>query len=168
MTGSIDRYLSTLLSYTPAHKRYHRFAGDYLSLVHVPANGAERVYSVVCNPKAHILTTVRYRETVWKSLEDRELVGDVEFSPQVDVLRTSADATHPIFKIIDQDLLSACRDQSDGGEGMDYFMLMWQKDGEASVVECWEPFGRDDANWTTLISAVETLASQYEFAAAEA
>ena len=167
MTGSIDRYLSTLLSYTPAHKRYHRFAGDYVSLVHVPAEGPERVFSIVFNPKAHVLTTARYQETVWKSLEDRELVGDTDFSPEVNVLRTTVDADHPIFKVIDQDLLNDCEDRSDGGDGMDYYMLMWQKDGEASVVESWEPFGRNDPAWTTLISAIETLASQFEFAVAE-
>ncbi len=168
MNCSIDRYLSTLLSFTPAHKRHNRFSGDYLSLVHVPAEGAERVYSLVLNPKAHIFTLARYQETVWEGLEDRELVGESEYSPEVNVLRTFVDATHPICSLIDAALLLDCEDRSDGGAGMDYYMLMWQKDGNASVVECWEPFGRNDPAWTTLISAVETLATQYEFTAAEA
>jgi hypothetical protein len=42
---------------------------------------------------------------------------------------------------------------------------MWQKDGQASVVECWEPYGRDDFHWMPLIGSMEVLASQFEYAA---
>ena len=165
MTNDIDRYLSALLAFTPGHKRNNRFGGDYASLIHVPADGPEQVYSIVFNEDSNVLTLARYRETVWKFLEDCDLVESKNVSPEVDVLQSEVDLDHPIFNYIDLPLLLECRDHSDGGPGLDYYMLMWQKDGHASVVECWEPYGRNDRNWMTLIGSMEVLASQYEYAA---
>jgi len=165
MTNDIDQYLSMLLSFTPCHKRNSRFSGDYVSLIHVPANGPEQVYSVVFNDDSNVLTLARYCETVWEFLEDCELVGSNDRSPEVNVLQVNIEKDHPVFNFLDLPLLRECQDHSDGEQGMDYYMLMWQKDGHASVVENWEPYGRDDFNWMSLIGSMEVLASQFEYAA---
>ena len=86
----------------------------------------------------------------------------------MDVVQTEAEASHPVFEILTTALLEDCETDSLGGSGLDYYMLMWQKDGWGSVVECWEPFGRQKSHWITLIGALEVLASQYEFACSDA
>jgi hypothetical protein len=98
-------------------------------------------------------------------LEDCELVGSEDRSPEVNVLQANIEKDHPVFNFLDLPLLTKCQDHSDGEQGMDYYMLMWQKDGQASVVECWEPYGRDDFHWMPLIGSMEVLASQFEYAA---
>ncbi|MBT3481675.1 MAG: hypothetical protein HN457_09635 [Opitutales bacterium] len=165
MTNDIDQYLSSLLSFTPCRKRNNRFSGDYVSLIHVPANGPEQVYSVVFNDDSNVLTLARYCETVWELLEDCELVGSDDRSPEVDVLQTKVKPDHPVFNFLNRSLLQECQDHSDGERGMDYYMLMWQKDGQGSVAECWEPYGRNDFNWMALVGSMELLASQFEYAA---
>jgi len=166
MTNDIDHYLSALLAFTPGHRRNNRFGGDYASLIHVPADGPEQVYSIVFNEDSNVLTLARYREPVWKYLEDCALVDSNEISPEVNVLQTEVESSHPVFEFVDLPLLLACQDFSDGGPGMDYYMLMWQKDGNASVVECWEPYAQEDQNWMMLIGSMEVLASQFEYAVA--
>lgn len=163
MTNNIDRYLSTLLAFTPSSKRNNRVGGDYVSLIHVPANGPEQVYSVAFNETSNLLTLARYQEPVWRFLEDCELLGFEDASPEVNVLQSEVERTHPVFEFIDLPLLLECQDHPDGEAGLDYYMLMWQKDGNASVVECWEPYGREDSSWVTLIGSMEALASQIEY-----
>lgn len=166
MNADIDRYLSTLLSFTPGHKRGNRIGGDYASLIHVPVSGPERVYSIAFGEEVNVLTTAKYQETLWDALEESDSDFIDSLRPQVDVLQAEVGADHPVFEFLEVESLSACANFSDGAPGLDYYLLMWQHSGQASVVECCEPFGRDELNWISMIGAMQTLVSQYEFAAA--
>ncbi len=168
MNVNIDRYLTTLLSYTPGHKRGSRIGGDYVSLIHVPVAGPEEVYSVAFGEKGNFLSHAKYRETIWKYLESCDANETVDIQPLVNVLQAEVDPSHPVFKFIDLSLLRRCENRNDGCSGLDYYLLMWQKDGCASVVECWEPYGRNIESWITLIGAMQVLTSQYEYAMIEA
>lgn len=167
MNADIDSYLSTLLSFSPGHNRANRIGGDYVSLVHVPVTGPEKVYSIAFGDQSNILTVARYSETIWEYLKTGNGSECLGTAPQVNVLQTEVDLCHPVFEILDLPLLKECGNRSDGGPGLEYYLLMWQKSGNASVVECWEPYGRNDDDWITLIGGVEVLSSQYEYAASE-
>lgn len=164
MNTEIDRYLSTLLSFTPGPSRSGRRGGDYVSLIHIPVTGPEKVYSVAFGDEGNILTVARYRETIWECMS-LGMNGDP--SPQVNVLQAEVETSHPVFEILDEHLLTGCENRSDGGPVLEYYMLMWQKSGHASVAECWEPYGRNDEEWISLVGAMEVLSSQYEYAVAE-
>lgn len=164
----MDRYLSLLLAFVPTGEKGVRRRRDYLSLIHGPACGPERVYSLAFGADSHRFTLSRFREAIWSSLDKNSQVGDSLLSPEVDVLQTEAEASHPVFDIVDTRLLRNCQTDNFGGSGLDYYLLMWQKDGQRAVVECWEPFGREKSHWITLIGALEVLASQYEFACSDA
>ncbi|MAM92798.1 MAG: hypothetical protein CMI15_15195 [Opitutaceae bacterium] len=164
----MDRYLSSLLAFVPTGGKGIRRGPDYMSLIHAPADGPERVYSLVFGKDSHRFTLSRFREAIWSSLEKSSQIGVSTGSPEVDVVQTEAEASHPVFEILTTALLEDCETDSLGGSGLDYYMLMWQKDGLGSVVACWEPFGRQKSHWITLIGALEVLASQYEFACSDA
>lgn len=166
MSANIDRYLTTLLSFTPGPSRSNRVGEDYASLIHIPVTGPEKVYSVVFGEEANFFTVARYQETIWESMQAGKGTGLLEDPPQVNVLRAEVETDHPVFEILDVSLLKQCENRSDGGPGLDYYMLMWQKSGCASVAECWEPYGRNDEAWTSLVGAMEVLSSQYEYAVA--
>ncbi len=165
MNTEIDRYLSTLLSFTPAQRGDSRMGEDYVSLIHVPVSGPEEIYSIVFGEHENLLTTARYRSALWETLDYETDDPLAEPAPSVDVVQAQVESTHPIIEFLGPDQLSGCENYSDGGPGMDYYLLMWQRDGLASVVECWEPYGRDSENWNTVIGAARVLASQYEHAA---
>jgi len=164
MNTEIDRYLSTLLSFAPGPRRTSRIGGDYASLIHIPVTGPEKVYSVAFGDEVNILTVARYRETIWEYMS-LGMNGDP--SPQVNVLQAEVETSHPVFEILDENLLTECENRSDGGPGLEYCMLVWQKSGHASVAECWEPYGRNDEDWISLIGSMEVLSSQYEYAVAD-
>ncbi len=168
MSENIDRYLSTLLSFTPSARRSKRVGADYISLIHIPAKGSEKVYSLTFGEDSHSLTVARYQDTIWEGMQPGKDLAFLEESPEVDVLRAAVDSDHPVFQFLSKSLLSQCENFSEGGPGLDYYLLMWQRSGCASVAECWEPYGRDDEAWTTLVSALEVLSSQYEYALANA
>ncbi len=167
MNVDIDQYLSTLLSFTPGHSHENRIGGDYVSLIHVPASGQEKVYSIAFGDEVNVLTVAQYHETIWEYMKagiDSELAETV---PKLNVLQVEVELAHPVFNIVGKNLLTRCENHSDGGQGLDYYLLMWQKSGSASVVECWEPYGRNDDEWITVIGAIEVLSSQFEYAAAQ-
>ncbi len=167
MNANIDRYLSALLSFTPGPNRPNRIGGDYASLIHIPVSGPEKVYSVAFGDECNILTVARYSETIWECLNTGKANDVLGVPPQVNVLQAEVEATHPVFDILDETLLAGCENRSDGGPGLEYYMLMWQKSGQASVAECWEPYGRNDDDWISLVGAMEVLSSQYEYAVAD-
>lgn len=158
MISRIERYLEALLSFVPRNAG-SRFSRDFVALIHVPADGPEQVYSLTlgCDP---ILTVARYRETVWDLLES----GGPGSMPELDALQAQVPSDHPVFEYLDREALSACENVSDGMAGLDYYLMIWQKDGVADVVECWEPYGRDQEDWLSVIGALQTLSGQYEYA----
>ena len=162
MILSVDKYLDALLSFVP-RKRGNRLVGDYVALIHVPAAGPERVYSLSFDNEHPFFTVANYRETVWELLQNQ---GDREIQtrPNLDALRAEVSTEHPVFAFLDVASLSACGNVSDGRPGMDYYLMLWQKDGQANVVECWEPYARNDEAWLTVVGALQALYSQYQFA----
>ena len=164
----MDRYLSSLLAFVPTGGKGVRCGRDYLSLIHVPACGPESVFSLDFGEERHRFTLSRFRNAIWTSLDKNFQKTHSARSPEVDVLQSEAEATHPVFEILDTALFGDCKSDSFGGSGLDYYLLMWQKEGRGAVVECWEPFGRQKSHWMTLVGALEVLASQYEFACSDA
>ncbi len=166
MNSNIDKYLSTLLSFAHCEKGRRRESDDYISLIHIPPEGPEEVFSLSFASLEPSLMVARFQETVWEYLAKSE-EGSIELSPRVNVLQAEIANEHPVFEYIGSSLLKSCSSFCDGRPGMDYYLLMWQLDGYASVVECWEPHRRMASSWITLIGGMQALASQYEFAAKE-
>lgn len=166
MDISIDKYLSTLLSFAPCDKGDGRKAGDYISLIHIPVEGPEEVYSLSFDSSNPTLVVARFQETVWDYLA-KSRSGSCQLAPQVDVLQAITEYEHPIFDYVNPSLLADCMSHSDGRPGMDYYLLMWQFDGYSSVSECWEPYRRGASSWITLIGAMQALSSQYEYTVRE-
>lgn len=163
MIISIDNYLDALLSFIP-RSRSNRLSGDYISLIHVPAMGPERVFSIRFDERTPLFTVASYRQTVWELLE-RSGPAPVETRPELDALQATLSADHPVFSFLDAAALSACQNVSDGCPGMDYYLMLWQKDGLAQVVECWEPYARNEESWLTVIGALQALYGQFQYAA---
>lgn len=161
MISTVERYLETLLSFVPRSVG-SRFSGDFVAVIHVPADGPEQVYSLTLDSDP-VLTVARYRETVWDLLESAE--SGCASAPQLDALQAQVPSDHPVFEYLDRSALAACENISDGIPGLDYYLMIWQKDGAADVVECWEPYGRDQEEWLTVIGALQALSGQYEYAA---
>lgn len=158
--------MEVLLAFIPRSNGNRRHSDDYISLIHVPAQGSERVYSLsFCEPQS-LLTVANYKETVWEVLGRNELDEDVAL-PELDALQATIPNDHPVFEVLDGETLSNCENSSDGVVGMDYYLMLWQKDGQANVVECWEPYGRNDAAWLRVIGALQVLSSQFEYAACQ-
>ena len=160
MEFTVDTYLETLLAFVPKNTG-KRLGCDYVSLIHVPARGPERIYSLSFDDEAPVLTLAQFRETVWEVLQGRES-GSAQMRPNIDAIQAQVPHDHPIFDFIDGDTLRSCGNYSDGQAGLDYYLMVWQKDGEANVVECWEPYGRGSQAWLTVIGALQALSSQYE------
>lgn len=163
--SSLEKYLNILLSFVP-HPKGSRLMGDYLSLIHVPAQGTERVYSLVFDSEQPLLTSAQFKETVWQVVEGSGGAGPTE-NPTLDALQATVDADHPAFEHLSLEALQACRSRSDGMAGMDYYLMLWQKEGQANVVECWEPYQRNDEAWLAVIGVLQALTSQFEYAAAK-
>ena len=164
----MDRYISSLLAFVPKGGKGARRGRDYLSLIHAPTCVPESVFSLDFGEKRHRFTLSRFRNAIWTSLDKNFQKTNSARSPEVDVLQSDAEATHPVFGILDTVLLVNCKSDSVVGSGLDYYLLMWQKEGRGGVVECWEPFGRQKSHWIMLVGALEVLASQYEFACSDA
>ena len=167
MLMTIDNYLSTLLAFAHGGQKGRASQGDYVSLIHVPVEGPESVYSLSLDDRQPMLSLARYKETVWeyvRAMSDRER----DFQPRVDLLRAAVEEGHPVFNFLSREALEGCVNYGDGQPGLDYFLLMWQRDGACDVVECWEPYGRQDLSWMTLIGALQALSSQYEYALLDA
>ena len=160
MISTVEHYLETLLAFVPS-KKNGRFSGDYVSLIHVPAQGAECVYTLTFGATP-CLTVARYRDAVWEIVDHVSQGGGER--PQLDALQAIVPADHPVFGFLDAEAIVACDNHSDGGSGLDYYLMLWQREGMADVVENWEPFSRDDQAWTNVIGALQTLAGQYEYA----
>lgn len=160
MISAVDRYLNTLLAFVP-QRQGRRFAGDYVSLIHVPAAGAEKVYSLVFGEQRHRLTVASYKDAVWQVVEQLEASA---FGPGVRALQAEIEADHPVCDFLDVDSLRACKSYGDGRPGLDYYLMLWQKDGEADVVECYEPYVRANQAWVSLIGSLQVLSSQFEYA----
>lgn len=167
MILSVETYLDTLLAFVP-QKKGNRFGNDYVSLIHVPAHGPERVYSLTHGKERSVLTVASYQEAVWEALQSAANGVDEDYHPQLDAMQAVVDVDHPVFTFLGADTLRSCGNASDGQPGMDYYLMLWQKDGEASVVECWEPYDRNLEHWLTVIGALNALSSQFEHAIAEA
>ena len=162
MISAVDRYLNTLLAFVPQRKG-RRFAGDYVSLIHVPAVGAEKVYSLVFGEQRHLLTVASYKDAVWQVIEQM----DSPFGPGVRALQADVAVDHPVCDFLDIDSLRSCCSYGDGRPGLDYYLMLWQKDGEANVVECYEPYVRENQAWVSLVGALQVLSSQFEYALQE-
>lgn len=161
MISAVDRYLNTLLTFVPRNKA-NRFTRDYIALIHVPADGPEKVHSLVLGDDQPLLTVASYKHPVWEIVEDFE---EAEASkPELDALQAQIAEDHPVLEYLDTRTLKSCDNYSDGQAGLDYFLMLWQKDGESGVVECYEPYSRDDYAWATVIGAIQVLSSQFEYA----
>jgi hypothetical protein len=161
MISAVDRYLDTLLAFVP-QKKANRFPTNYLSIIHVPAEGPEKVYSLLLDAKQPVLTVASYQSAVWQTVEQ---LGTPSGRPELDALQATVEADHPVFDYLTIDHLRDCGNHSDGQPGMDYYLMLWQKDGEANVVECYEPYAREDRSWLTVVGALQALSSQFEYAA---
>jgi hypothetical protein len=84
--------------------------------------------------------------------------------PELDALQAQVAADHPALDYLLPDTLKSCDNYSDGRAGLDYYLMLWQRDGETGVVECYEPYSREDYSWSTVIGAMQVLSSQYEYA----
>lgn len=160
MISSVDRYLNALLAFVPQRKG-HRYSNDYVSVIHVPAEGPERVYSLVFGAEKHLLTVASYKDAVWEVIEELEASP---FGPGVNALQADVELDHPVCDFLDVDSLRSCESFSDGRPGLDYFLMLWQKDGEANVVECYEPYARGSQPWLMVVGALQVLSSQFEYA----
>ncbi len=160
MENAIDRYLDTLLSFVPRDSGDGRGKADHATLIHVPGEGPERVYRISLDERSPTLTSARYRETVWEYIDSE----DVE-RPRVDVLTAPVPMNHPVFEYFEMPFLKNCESRPDGCPGMDYFLLMWRVGTHSSTVECWDPLGREDYEWTSIVGAFQALSSQFEYEA---
>lgn len=163
MISAIDQYLQTLLTFVPRNGTTNRFPKDYVALIHVPAVGAEKVYSLVFNESRPVFTLASYQETVWELVENYD--GENWKRPELDALQAQLDVAHPALDYLNAGTLSGCRNFSDGRAGLDYYLMLWQRDGESGVVECYEPYCRNDRAWETVIGSLQVLASQFEYVA---
>ncbi|EDY84710.1 hypothetical protein VDG1235_4343 [Verrucomicrobiia bacterium DG1235] len=161
MISAVDQYLNTLLTFVPRN-RANRFTKDYIALIHVPATGPEKVYSLVLDEAKPLITVAAYKSAVW------EVIGDFEEEnagkPELDALQAEVEADHPALGYLKSRTLKGCKNYSDGRAGLDYYLMLWQRDGETGVVECYEPYSRDDYSWSTVIGAMQVLSSQFEYA----
>lgn len=163
MILSTEKYLDSLLAFIPKNKG-NRLNGEYVSLIHVPAIGSECVYSLSFDEPQALLTVAKYKEAVWEKIEATE----VNARPELDALQASVSSDHPVFQFLDIETLATCENISDGSPaGMDYYLMLWQKDGQANVVECYEPYSRESKSWLTVIGALQALSSQFEYAITE-
>lgn len=161
MLSAVDQYLQTLLTFVPRNKA-NRFTKDYVALIHVPATGPEKVYSLVFHDTQPLLTVAAYKSAVWEVVEGLE--GDDPVRPELDALQAQLEADHPALDYIDSSTLGDCKNYSDGQAGLDYYLMLWQRDGQSGVVECYEPYSRNDYSWSTVIGAIQVLSSQFEYA----
>lgn len=160
MSSAVDQYLKTLLAFVPKNKA-NRFTKDYIALVHVPAFGSEKVYSLVLDEENPMLTIADYESPLWEFVDSDGEFGD---KPGVDALQVEVAKDHPVFEYLGTETLKSCQNFSESQPGLDYYLMLWQKNGEAGVVECYEPYARGVHAWTRLIGAMQVLASQFEYA----
>lgn len=161
MISAVDQYLKTLLTFVPRNSA-NRFTKDYIALVHVPAVGPEKVYSLVLDEDQPVLTVAAYKSAVWEAIEE---CGAIAGSPpELDALQAQVASDHPAFSYLDSETLKSCDNYSDGRAGLDYYLMLWQRDGETGVVECYEPYSREDYSWSSVIGAMQVLSSQFEYA----
>lgn len=163
MISAVEKYLETLLAFVPRQKA-NRLSKDYISLIHVPGNGPERVYSLVLDEERPLLTVAQYKETVWELIESGSSQGK---SPEIDALQAEVPADHPAFIFVDKASLSRCESYGEGCNGLDYYLLIWQVDGESGVVESYEPYARENQAWLTVVGALQVLSSEFEYALME-
>ncbi|MBK1878465.1 hypothetical protein [Pelagicoccus mobilis] len=161
MLSAVDQYLKTLLTFVPCNKA-NRFNNDYIALIHVPANGPEKVYSLAFGENEPLLTVASYKSAVWEIVEHFD--SQDQPKPELDALQAQLEADHPALDYLGVKTLRNCENYSDGQAGLDYYLMLWQKDGESGVVECYEPYSRDDYAWATVIGALQVLSSQFEYA----
>ncbi|MCH6255862.1 hypothetical protein MLD52_04840 [Puniceicoccaceae bacterium K14] len=157
MPFAVDRYLSSLLAYTPARISQVRDVGDFICLIHVPASGSEKVFSLHANDGVVTYTQAAFKQSV----SDYVMTGETA-KPEVDVLRSQIRADHPAIAYLKEGVVKSCDDCSDGSAGLDYYLLIYQFKGELQTVECWEPFGRECSSWHHVISGFQTLGQQFE------
>lgn len=163
MISAIDHYLQTLLTFVPRNEKTNRFAKDYVALIHVPAEGSEKVFSLVFDELRPVFTVASYKETVWELVDQYD--GENWKRPELDALQAQFDDTHPVLEYLDAEQLRNCANFSDGRAGLDYYLMLWQREGESGVVECYEPYCRNESSWKTVIGSLQVLASQFEHAA---
>ncbi|MBC2606040.1 hypothetical protein [Pelagicoccus albus] len=160
MNSPVDEYLDALLAFVPRN-RSNRFTKDYIALIHVPAQGAEKVYSIVHDDVKSLLTVASFQKPLWERLDsDAASLGP---KPELDALQAEVESDHPVMDYLQSSSLRLCESYGDGRPGLDYYLMLWQKDGEAGVVECYEPYSREDYSWAKVIGAMQVLASQFEY-----
>lgn len=164
MISAVDQYLKTLLTFVPRNLA-NRFAKDYIALIHVPAEGAEKVYSLVLDRDQPLLTIASCKTALWESLVPTG--GEGRLGAELDALQAQVDWDHPAFDYLDEKSLRSCENYSDGQAGLDYYLMLWQRDGKSGVVECYEPYCREDNSWSCVIGALQVLSSQFEYAMGE-
>ncbi len=161
MFSAVDQYLQTLLTFVPRNSA-NRFTKDYVALIHVPAVGPEKVYSLILDEAQPILTVAAYKSAVWEVVDTFGAEGANK--PELDALQAQVDSDHPALDYLRTQTLKSCENHSDGQAGLDYYLMLWQRDGETGVVECYEPYSRNDYSWSTVIGAMQVLSSQFEYA----
>ena len=165
MISVVEKYLETLLAFVP-RKRGGRLSKDYISLIHVPAHGPEKVYSLVLDEERPMLTIASYKQAVWEALEDAQISPE-SYTPEIDALQVELSPDHPAFIFLDRESVSRCESYGDGGNGLDYYLMLWQIDGELGVVESYEPYARESQPWLTVVGALQVLSSEFEYALKE-
>lgn len=161
MFSAVDQYLQTLLTFVPRNSA-NRFTKDYVALIHVPAVGPEKVYSLVLDEAKPLLTVAAYKSAVWEVVDTFGTQGAAK--PELDALQAQVEPDHPVLDYLRSETLRSCDNYSDGKAGLDYYLMLWQRDGESGVTECYEPYSRDDYAWSTVIGAMQVLSSQFEYA----
>jgi len=163
MTSAIDQYLQTLFAFVPQSGTNRRPSMDYVALAHVPAVGSEKVYSLAFRGSRPLFTLAEYRQPVWELINAS--AGALAEKPELEAIQAEVDAEHPVISFLELADLQACGNFSESIPGSDYYLMLWQRQGKAGVVECYEPYSRDDSAWANVIGALQVLSSQFEYAA---
>ena len=69
----------------------------------------------------------------------------------MDVLQSEAEATHPVFEILDTRYSGTARPGQLWRLRTGLLFANVAKRRLGAVVECWEPFGRQKSHWITLV-----------------
>lgn len=157
MTGSLDRYLSTLLTYTAASSSSLRESGDFACLIHVPANGTEKVYSVGLNERTVLFSHTDFQQTVSEYLK-----SGGGSKPSVKVVQSSLSGSNPAFDYLSDWTLRKCVDTGENQGSSDYYLLILSLGGQMRSTECWEPFSGEVTAWKDVIGSFEVLGEHFK------
>ncbi|TVR53942.1 MAG: hypothetical protein EA425_02755 [Puniceicoccaceae bacterium] len=150
-------YLKTLLEAAAEEDARSLLDGDYVCLVRIPVERPEEVFLAGLGEDNLHLSVLRFEEIVWQRLAtapegDHGVWADL----QAESSACDLEGDHPFAAFLAPEQLRACQAFSEGGPGMEYYMLFWNKGDQKGVSECWEPYGRLQHPWMQLISAFQS------------